>query len=559
MMYPVDYTTLRVVAHLKLLLTLRHYQRNIGSAVGTALLMLAALGLAAVGGAALFTYCHLEGAPARDAAFLWAAWIVTLVWLLAPLMQFDAQRNIDLNGLRLLPISGSSFTGAVLIDGAFSPLGMVMLPALAALCASFTLKLSELPWVLLSLLLVSTAMLGLGQAVYLWANRILTSRRFADISIIVGVLIFALLQTANLLVHQSERIALPQWLTDVVGFAGTVFSPAIHWLFPGLAAGAVEQLGAGNLAGAILRMIMLAVQAVIAVFLAGLAARQFYEGELESGGSAPQAKPTARPGVAAGLLRAELGTLFHRERVYLIRDPMLKMLLIQSLIGAVYVIAMILLVTLPGGAMMEEVAEYRHFWLFGLALMLSFMESGVLFNKFGYEGFLAVHTLLSPVDRRSLLAAKSIFYLSHFASVNLILVLGAALALRAPLIYTVAAAVMVCVNTAVVDLIGHFVSIYFPFTYRRRGRRMRAVLAQPGCGYALLYSLVYQLSNAAVLPLSAAIVLGVVFGGTGGLLLGSLAGVLSVIAAYKLGLPYAASLMVRREPEMVAVLCRSAE
>ena len=45
--------------------------------------------------------------------------------------------------------------------------------------------------------------------------------------------------------------------------------------------------------------------------------------------------------------------------------------------------------------------------LMGMALLVCSMESGVLFNRFGYEGGNFTATLLSPVPRLSILRAKS--------------------------------------------------------------------------------------------------------------------------------------------------------
>ena len=339
-----------------------------------------------------------------------------------------------------------------------------------------------------------------------------------------------------------------------------MLSPTLEWLFPGLAARGVAAISQGNGGEALGLYLLLSVQAAACIWLAGLAARQFYEGELESGGSAKPVRVPAAQRPRLSLIGPLLGALFHRERVYLIRDPMLKMLLIQTVATMLYVMAMVAFLGFRGAAegnpFLEELRSYAVLFA---GLLLGGLESGTLFNKFGYEGFMLTHVLITPADRGQLLAAKSIFYLSHFATINAVLVIGLGIVLQAPPIFTAAAVLMVLANTAIIDVVGHFVSIYYPFTYRRRGRRMRAVMAQPGCGYVFVYTMVWQACNLAVLPGSAAIALGAIFGGIGGLFLGALIAGSLVFIAYRYGLPYAARLLLAREPELLAVLSKSAD
>lgn len=553
---------LRVIARLKWVLTLRHYRLRWGTALASGCGLLALLCVVIGGMLYLLAVCRMEGPEFRDVALLWSTWILSVSWVAAPLLQLDTQRNLDLNGLRLLPLSRTTFTLAVLLDAALSPLGLFFLPLVLLAVAAYSLSWAEVPLMLLSWLLLAVCWLGLGQALYLWANRLLMSRRFADISIGITVLVFVAIQAVNLTVQSADQLSIPPWLSALGAVMRGVFTPLIAWLFPGLAARAVAAGAGGQWLVASGLYLALAAQAALCGLLAGTAARQFYDGELESGGQAPRQLRPRRARSAAGraLLSGARGALFHRERLYLARDPLLKMLLVQSLVGALYFVAVAVMISFRGSDGPGAVAgAFRSYMVLGLAMALSFVESAVLLNKFGYEGTLATHVLLSPVDRGRLLAAKSVFFMSHFATINVILVGGLAAILRAPLSFAAAGMLMVAVNTAIVDLAGHFVSIYFPFTYRRKGRRMRAVMPQPGCGYALLYMLVFNLCNVAVLPSSAAIGLGVVFFGWPGLALGAVAAGLIVYLAYTFGLPAAARALLSREPELVAALSKSVE
>jgi ABC-2 type transport system permease protein len=548
---------LGVIARLKLRLSLRYYQRNTGNAIAMAFIMLVLFIAAVAGAVALYFYCHSAGAVARDGAFALVAWILAVVWLTAPLTQFDAQISLDLSGLRLFPLSSASFAAAALLDGLLSPLGLFIAPLGLGLLIALTLSLAELPWLLLSLVLLVIAVLALAQAIVFWSNQLLQSRRFADASIVITIVLFVVLQTANLMLQQYGQLHMPAWLSGMWHTISAVLAPLLQSLFPGLAVRAFSLASAGDFAAAAAAYGLLALQAGLAVWLAGTAARQFYCGELESSAAVRQRGHSVRAGTPRSIFGGVVGALFQRERVYLYRDPLLKLLFIQSLMSMAIVAFMLILNVrrMTGDSM--GLPDYSRYIVLGAAVMLSFMESGLLFNKFGYEGPLLVHLLLTPLDRRQLLAAKSAFYLAHFASLNIALIAAIAATLRVPLLYAICAVLIVAGNTALVDLVGHYISILYPFTYRRRGRRLRAVMAQPGCGYMLLYMIVFNVCNLAVAPGSAALIAGTVFGGVAGLAAGAAFYAALLVLAHKYALPHVAGLLVKREPELVALLTKS--
>jgi hypothetical protein len=326
----------------------------------------------------------------------------------------------------------------------------------------------------------------------------------------------------------------------------------------------------GALLQALALYALLAVQALAAMALAGLAARMFYEGELESGGQAPAQLPAARAAPGAGGLAglfARWGlppvvvALMRREQTYLWRDPAVKLQLMQSLFATLYLAFAVVMLNF------RHASELPQGWLniggkyilLGLALMLGLSESSVLFNRFGYEGGQLASLLVTPVSRRTLLAAKSIFLVSHFVVLNMLLCLGLGIALHAPPQYIVLAVVLVLANTLLLDVIGYFVSIHYPFAYRRAGRRMRAVMPQPGCGYVLVYLLVFNLCNLIAFPVSAVSALCVIFLGWPGLLLAVVWSGGIAWAAYYFALPQAAQHLEQREPQLLAALSKGSE
>ncbi len=553
---------LRVLARLKLLLLKRFYQRNLGSTIGLAILGLILLVFSLIGGVSLIAMIHSSSvAGFRNTAFMWGAWIVTFIWLLSPLSQMDIQRNLDLTGLRLFPLSQGSYTAAVMLDAMLSPIGLFAVPLLVIGCAAFSRTLLEAPLVLLCLLLLLAALLALSQALHLSLARLLSSRRFTDLSIVLGLIIFVGIQSIQFLIRAPQLLSLPPWLLDLGAQIKIIATPLIQWAFPGLAARTVEEFSAGNYAAAGGLLLLLLGECGYCFYLAGIAARRYYEGEQDSGAQ-PQVQRrlgarSSRPSPLGPLA----GALFHRERVYMWRDPLLKILFMQTLMGALSSMAAFGFIAMSEGMSSMDQAFGGPLWrsvslLMG-TMMLSFMESGVLMNKLGIDGSLMTHVLLSPASRAQILRAKSIFYLSHFALLNVPVALLLGWLLRVPLQHMVAAAVLVVINTMVVDALGSLVSVYFPFTYRRSGRHLRPVPAQPGCGYLLLHGLALQGANMAVFPGTAAVAVLTFYLGWTGLALGMVVALAIAAAVQMLAVPAAARALSSREPELLAVLTRS--
>src|SRR5688572_22263688 len=105
-----DATFLRLILQLKLTLLRRHFGRNWMNLAALALAVCVVLLLAVAGGVTLAALIRIHGSEMRESAFLWSAWILTLIWLGVPLLQVDTQRSLDLSALRLYPVTRLQFT-----------------------------------------------------------------------------------------------------------------------------------------------------------------------------------------------------------------------------------------------------------------------------------------------------------------------------------------------------------------------------------------------------------------------------------------------------------------
>jgi hypothetical protein len=422
------------------------------------------------------------------------------------------------------------------------------------------------------------ANVAFGQALLLSVSRLISSRRFADISIVLGMVAIFAFQGLNLLLHTSTRQAgVPPWLSEVARVAADIFGPVFAWLYPSLAAGVVSASAGGEPLLAAARATALLAQVGVGLWLAGRATRAFYAGEVESGGRVRRGKASRRRASPVTAVTASTageahfvrlapttifspagptGALYFRERAYLWRDPLLKSLFLQSVLSVAYFSIVAVFIVLRGS---ERPLVPPHFLLLGVAMLLTFSESYLLYNKLGLEGAELTATLLSPVPRARILRAKSVFFLTHFLALNMLVIVALGIALSVAPLYITAAVAMLAANAVVADIAGHFVSIWMPHAYRRTGRQYRPQFPQTGCGYMFVYALATQTASVATLPASAALGLGAIFGGWGGLALGGALAALVCGAAGWLGVPLAARQLQEREPEIIAALTKRGE
>ncbi|MEZ5336834.1 MAG: hypothetical protein R3F46_01090 [bacterium] len=555
---------LQEISRLKLRLTIRHFRKNVGNTIALIVAWLGmGFGALAGCGAIVVTLLGKGGdAPAEAARILiWVMWVIALVWMFSPFAQIDLQRNLDLNGLRLMPLSGSQFLLAVLLDALLSPLGLFVIPYSLLFLAALAFGGLAFPAMLVSLLLLVAILLCYAQAVYLLVSRLLQSRRFAEISMGLGLLIVVLVQIVNFgFLGGIDNIGGDIMHSPLAVLVGPV-QALLAWSFPTLAARAAEAASSGDLPTALRDWGLLLCWLAPGLLFVGRTARAFYEGELESGGRADEGA-TARPqgrGLSALLPDGALAALVQREQRYAKRDPLLRSLLLQSLFFGIYTCVMMVLIR---GRIMSEVrADWEHhhivnYVLLGLSFSMTYAESGILFNRFGYDGQSMATLLASPVSRLSLLRARSLFLLSHLGGVNLLLVLTMGLLLGCDALYIVAALVMIVANILIVDMLGSFLSIAYPFTFVRRGQRVRAVMPQQGCGYLLLYALLFNFCNLLVAPGSLAIILGTVLHDLPGMLGGSLLALLIAGLAWHFGTGQAVGFLEQREHRLLESLSR---
>lgn len=554
---------LRELTRLKLRLAVRHYKKQVGNTIAM-LVAWFGMSIGALAGCitlAAYLYQFKGDVVSEGTRILaWVFWIMSLIWLFSPFAQIDLQRNLDLNGLRLLPLSSSQFLQAVLLDALLSPLSLFVLPM--ALLFLGILGFGGVPLLpmLISLGLILAILLSYTQTIFLLVSRLLQSRRFTELSMLLGLFIVVIIQFVNISMIDG---------TDGFGnLANTPLQPylvrlqmLLSFSFPALGARAAQSAANADWAAALAGWGMLLCWLLPGIWLLGRTARSFYEGELESGGQADERRGQERSRGVAGLLPPGLlQALVEREQRYARRDPMFRSLLIQSLFFAIYTCVVLVFMRSKFGSDDFSISgKFVNYTLLFLSFGLTYSESGILFNRFGYEGPSLSSLLASPASRRTVLIAKSVFLLTHLGALNLLLVFVMGTVLGCSPLYIAASMLLIFANTGIVDVAGTFLSITYPLAFVRQGRRVRAVMPQQGCGYLFVYGMLFSVCNLVVLPGSLAIVLGLILYDGPGLAAGAVLAGLILVLVWRSGLPLATQLLESREHRLLEALSRSAD
>jgi hypothetical protein len=263
---------------------------------------------------------------------------------------------------------------------------------------------------------------------------------------------------------------------------------------------------------------------------------------------------------------SEVGALVQKEWIYLIREPQYKALAVNMVYSLVpMVFAFGLRQHAPGADISALTASGRlpPIWSLGIMIVipsaLLLTTLALTFNVFGGEASAITVLLTMPTRRLQFLQAKNIAYLPISLLIASVGAIAGAVIMHGFSLLPIVAAWIVMVILVMMGT-GNLVSVRFPHRIVIRGQRWRSGGnvafggGASGCGYALLYMLCYFAMFAALIPVAAAVLLPIAFDHDEiepvTLLM---AGVYSA-GFYVLATRWAARILDRREPEMVAAL-----
>jgi ABC-2 type transport system permease protein len=175
-----------------------------------------------------------------------------LIWSIAPVLSFNVNEGLDPTRLLIYPVSRRDFLAHLLLGTLLDYPTYFLIPFVIAIIVGFGLGLA-LPVVLIAVFLTYLLMVLTSQMIINTVGGILRSRRFRDISILIG----AFFGFGCWFISSSLQEIIPRVL-DIA--PGTVVNYLVNghplellkWLPPGAAAKSIEQATTGAWGGALL-------------------------------------------------------------------------------------------------------------------------------------------------------------------------------------------------------------------------------------------------------------------------------------------------------------------
>lgn len=449
-------------------------------------------------------------------------WILGILWFIFPFSPLAVNQNLNFEGLALLPIRRFVFVGALIVNSLASISGVIVPLLIVSTCIIFGNTPETFAAALVLSLLFWAAQLVMVQIMLLLFGRILASRRFADIAIVLSTCIAFLFYMSRFL-----------FISDTVnGDSFERYSQAlaplkpIFGLFPpSLAGAAFNSVAKGDFGAAALPFAILLVELVLILLGAGWAVAKFFTGELSLGGTVRKRRDVAHHAIDASQPRrqsafdgiaAALGVnpatraLALREWRYLAREPVYKLRLMNSMFVFVYLFGMYFMMS-TGRAGFDP--RYVNYLLPFFAYISIATEFKLAANKFGMDGEAISTLFLTPVNRSDVMLAKTIFSISVFQGINIIAMTAGAILMHLDPILIPLFLVSMIVGALAYEACGNVIGVYFPYRIvSRSGRRGMPQFEQGGCTFQLVYGAANMVSTAISLPLAAMPILPYYFG-----------------------------------------------
>jgi ABC-2 type transport system permease protein len=480
--------------------------------VGTVFLVL--FGLPFVGGIAVgtyFAYRYLPP-PANTEILFLVLTGVYLLWLVLPLLEFSVNEGLDLSKLSLFPLTRAELMVSLLLSTLLDIPTIGLLLVFAAVVAGWALSVPLALMALLTMLVFYVQVIGMSQLVLALLMRVLQSRRFRDLSIII----VALFSSSCYLFQQLAFRGLGS-----EGFISnlnhTTVSPYLQWLPPGMAARAIQQAVVGNWAMSFIWLAALLVISVAVLYLWQLVVERGLNSP-ESGGVqrvrrrrvAQAAEAVIHPaGFWRSALASQVVAVALKDLKYFRRDPQLQATFAQSIVSIVVLIVITLFN--PGN---NNHQLFVSSWAVMLApLFVFFTLYSLSCNTLGLERQSLVTLFLFPVEPRRILWGKNLVVFG-IGIVEVILVVSIATFISRGWDMLWPALAVGVAGIGVMLGCGNFTSVFFPQRMRlaQRGFRASANMSSEGGCLRAVMSLAALAATAVILiPVALALIAPVYF------------------------------------------------
>lgn len=540
---------------------------NWGRIIGLIFLIL--FGLPFVGGIAVgtyFAYRYLP-APANSEILFLVLTGIYLLWIVLPLLEFTVNEGLDLSKLTLFPLTRAELMTSLVLSSLLDVPTLGLLLVFAAVVAGWAFSLPLALMALLCMLIFYVQVIAISQLVLALLMRVLQSRRFRDLSI----LIIAIFSSSCYIVQQIVFHALGG---SNGGFIYSLqhlnVSPYLQWFPPGMAARAIQQAYIGNWGLSFVWLGALLIVSLVMLYLWQLVVERALTSDMSGGTvstrrrrvkvevtSPTSVNTTSSATNARHLLPPQVTAIALKDLKYFRRDPQLQALLFQSLMSIVVLIIVTVLNigNIGYNARFAGVSSWTVLLAPAFALLPLYTLSS---NVFGMERQSVTTLFLFPVEPRYILWGKNlVVFVAGLLEVVLLIILAAVVSHSWN--YVLPALTAGIAGICVIMGCGNFTSVYFPMRIRqmRRGFQTSSNLSsEAGCLRAVMSFVALAVTAVVLIPVAIALVLPIYFNM---LWLWTFSIPLSIV--YGVAFYYVVTLLVsprlmQRVPEILAVVAR---
>ncbi len=495
---------------------IRNYTRSSGRVsriIGVVFLVL--FGLPFMGGIAVATYFgyRLLPPPANAEILFIVLTGIYLLWIVLPLLEFTVNEGLDISKLALFPLTRAELMLSLIFTSLLDVPTIGLLIVLGAVVAGWAVSLPLALMAFLTMVVFYAQVVGISQLVLALLARVLQSRRFRDLSIIlIGI-------------FSSSCYLFQQLVLRGLGIehiyanlrAGTI-SPYLQWLPPGMAARAIQRASQGDWGTSFVWFGGLLVTTMLVLYLWQLVVERGLTASESGSSSVRRRKPertsvmpvatSASGGLVERIMASQFFSIAVKDMKYYRRDPQLLRLVFQSFISMIVLIAITLFNTSGSGRLVVGSWAVMVAPLYALFAITTFS-----YNILGMERQSLTSLFLFPVNPKQLLWGKNVVTFTIGLIEVLLLVLVSAYVGNGWQLVVPALAIGIA-GIGVILGCGNFSSIFFPqrMAQGRRGfQNTNSVSSEGGCLRSIMSLAVLAVMAVLLIPVAAGLILPVLY------------------------------------------------
>jgi hypothetical protein len=306
-----------------------------GQIIGMAIFLIFLLIIAFAFSALIFNTTRFLPAPANIEVLFLVLSSIYVFWIIFPLLEFNMNEGLDLSKLATFPLTRWELMFGLLASTLLDLPTFGLLILLGSVIAGMATSLPMALFTLLAMIVFYFQLIGTSQFVLTALMRVLQSRRFRDLGVLLIVLVSFTGYFAQFLFRGLASSSFLNLLNQ------QTFSPYLQWLPSGMVCRAIEQANAGNWGSGFLWL--------LAPLAIGFVALYLWQSVVEKGLVAPDVEKQRKHqhkevdtvpagGLLGRLVPGQAYAVLLKDMRYIRRDPQITALLLQAILLPIFAI-----------------------------------------------------------------------------------------------------------------------------------------------------------------------------------------------------------------------------